>query len=411
MSPPAAKRVPAIQWRLRQPKKRLPLAKALPLLRAAVAAAPHRRDLKLQLARTLADAGRAAELVDWLGAIGDEANVDEVLLYHLGRAALTTGDHRLACRALHAAATRGFEGAFGYYAEALSLLERADEALEAGLRGIARSATDFKSFSAVARILLTRGQNERLWDLCETLCQRGATGGYVPSAMAFAARSPEQQSKVSATVDAGRWFSAEQLCLPEHFNARLSAELLDHQSLAALPAMNATDGTGRRINELDIVGGEFAQRLLAAIRNAVERYAEQRRPPAIYPESASAPSQVALNSWAIAVWSDGHETWHIHPSGWLSGVYYAAVPDVGLAADNHRGAIEFGPFPFGEDRDVPSWRRWRVAPRPELLLLFPSWYAHRTWPTGLREPRICVAFDVIAPRATGESDAVQENPP
>lgn len=396
MSPPATPIAPAIHWRLRQQNKRLSPAQELPLLKAAVAAAPDRLDLKLKLARTLIAMGGAAELVGWLEPNGDCAEMNEELLYHIGRAALMTDDGRLACRALENAAARGFGLALSYYAEALYHAEREDEALEAGLRGLARSAADFKSLSIVSRILLRRGQAQRLWDLCATLRQRGGSGGYIPAAMAMAASSPEQCRQVKGMVDPARWFSAEQLSIAEHFNERLSAELLGHQSLAALPAVNATDGTGRRINDLDVVGGELSQRLLLNIRKAVERYAIQRASPASDAQNFAGQFACLLNSWAIAVWRDGHETWHVHPGGWLSGVYYVAVPNGDTSADDCAGSIEFGPFPFGEERDVAGWPRWRVQPRPGLLLLFPSWYPHRSWPTGSSEPRICVAFDVVA---------------
>jgi uncharacterized protein (TIGR02466 family) len=90
----------------------------------------------------------------------------------------------------------------------------------------------------------------------------------------------------------------------------------------------------------------------------------------------------------------GHESWHIHPDGWISGVYYVAVPE-GSPGDDRAGAIELGPMPFGTDARLSAWPRSRVAPLPGQLLMFPSYYGHRTWPTGRDEPRVCVAFDVV----------------
>jgi hypothetical protein len=43
-------------------------------------------------------------------------------------------------------------------------------------------------------------------------------------------------------------------------------------------------------------------------------------------------------------------------------------------------------------------------PRPGMLLLFPSYFAHRTLPTGSRDPRLCVAFDVEPSPARPEGD-------
>jgi hypothetical protein len=77
-------------------------------------------------------------------------------------------------------------------------------------------------------------------------------------------------------------------------------------------------------------------------------------------------------------------------------VYYVAVPHVEPLDDGHPGAIEFGPFPFGAERDVRSWPRDYVTPRAGMLLLFPSYYGHRTWPTRVGDPRIVVAFDVVS---------------
>ncbi len=34
-------------------------------------------------------------------------------------------------------------------------------------------------------------------------------------------------------------------------------------------------------------------------------------------------------------------------------------------------------------------------PEPGLLVIFPAWYAHRTWPTGKDSERISVAFNAI----------------
>ena len=77
-----------------------------------------------------------------------------------------------------------------------------------------------------------------------------------------------------------------------------------------------------------------------------------------------------------------------------NGVYYVEMPKIEQSGVGHRGAIEFGPYPFGRDTDTLKAHRWHLVPTPGLLLLFPSYYAHRTWPTGVAASRISVAFDV-----------------
>jgi uncharacterized protein (TIGR02466 family) len=110
------------------------------------------------------------------------------------------------------------------------------------------------------------------------------------------------------------------------------------------------------------------------------------------------PRDFELNAWAVATRADGHEGWHIHPAASLSGVYYVAVPEAG--GDPRAGAIEFGPMPLGSDAEPPPWPRRRLRARAGQLLLFPSFYGHRTWPTGSEETRLVVAFDVSPEKET-----------
>ena len=376
--------------------KTLPYASFLPLLRAGVAAAPERLDLKRQLAKTLFQTGRLAELVDWLQPHAHDAGADPELQYYLGRAALANDDAALALAPLRSAASRNFAEAFGCLAEALYELKRPDDALAAALEGLERSPFDFKALGFVVRVLLARDERARLWDICRTLRARGAWGAYVPSAMAHAATTPEQEREVAAFVDQARWFSATPLAARAGFNAALGAELLAHPSRCALPSIKATTGAGSRIDQLQLTAGPLAREVLARIGTALDEYAAQRQTQADHPLIAHRPAATALNAWAVVVHDDGHENWHMHPSGWISGVYYVAVPEIRSNAGESPGAIEFGPFPFWGASDVPSWPRRRVTPHAGLLLLFPSYYAHHTWPTVVAEPRICIAFDVVS---------------
>ena len=237
-----------------------------------------------------------------------------------------TNDRALAIDALRGAADNGFDAAFGHLAEALRGAGRPDDALAAALRGLERAPSDFKSLGMVVRLLLDRDEPERLWTICADLRATGVWNAYVPSAMALAATTASQHAEVEALIDSPRWFAAAQLGVPDGFNERLSAELLAHASASKLPSTKATSGAGRRIGQLQLTAGPVARDLLARIRAAVDAYAAQRQGGAAHPMIAARPAHVTLNAWALAVHDDGHEDWHMHPGGWVSGVYYAAVP-------------------------------------------------------------------------------------
>jgi tetratricopeptide (TPR) repeat protein len=375
------------------PVRRMPYEKMLPLLRAAVQAAPGRADVRHELAVALHKTDRMTELVDWLRPAADDPNAAPELLICLGDAAAAMGDWRLALAAQQSAAARGSASAFGRMTRTLVCLGRADEALAAGLEAIERVPMD-PAFAVVARLLLERGETERLWNLCMKLRRDGRWGNYLPSAMALAA-PPGHADEIAALLDPARWFCSRPLAFPDDFNDRLAAEVLAHPFMREVPRTRATEGATNWVLQLQLAGRPLAQTLLANLREAVESYVAERQCFAQHPMITRMPHRVELSAHALAVYDDGHLTWHVH-DGWLSGVYYVRMPPGEPAGDEFAGTIEFGLYPFGREAETPRSPRWHVRPEPGMLILFPSYFAHRTWATGVGDPRICVAFDVKA---------------
>jgi hypothetical protein len=254
--------------------------------------------------------------------------------------------------------------------------------------------TDFHTFSVVARILLRGGMKQELWALCEELRSRDVWQGHIPSAMVYSATDSRQMRMARALMNFDSWFLEVELGLPKSFNQSLSRELLEHEGLGPLSATNSTIGTGRRIDRLDVVGGPMARKLLAEIKCAVDRYITDRLERCQDDMVVRAPSEAGIRAWATTLGADGYDVWHVHPGGWISGVYYVSVPysEPGCEAGRD-GCIEFGSFPFvSEERVMESHV---IRPRNGVLLVFPSHFSHRTWPTGLEVPRVCIAFDVV----------------
>jgi uncharacterized protein (TIGR02466 family) len=91
----------------------------------------------------------------------------------------------------------------------------------------------------------------------------------------------------------------------------------------------------------------------------------------------------------------GYETPHIHPDGLVSGVYYVRLPKVVANSDAcYSGWIEFGPPDpvFATRRPVPTRQ---VQPVAGTMLLFPSYFWHRTIPFDSEEERFSIAFDLV----------------
>ena len=90
----------------------------------------------------------------------------------------------------------------------------------------------------------------------------------------------------------------------------------------------------------------------------------------------------------------GHERAHIHPNGWLSGVFYLDLPDViQNPANEHEGWLEFGrPTADLHVKSQPRLRHYQ--PAYGTMFLFPSYFYHGTVPFRSKQRRICIAFDV-----------------
>lgn len=84
----------------------------------------------------------------------------------------------------------------------------------------------------------------------------------------------------------------------------------------------------------------------------------------------------------------------MHPSGYISGVYYVQVPSEVAAGDGEAGCI------FFTDKERPAGEAEKhahrmIRPQAGVMLLFPSYFWHGTVPFESEGERICVAFDVI----------------
>lgn len=99
-------------------------------------------------------------------------------------------------------------------------------------------------------------------------------------------------------------------------------------------------------------------------------------------------------SWSVRLTGSGFHTNHVHPQGWISSAFYAAVPDAAEAGDAPAGHIAFGVPPHELGLDLPPIRT--IKPEPGTLILFPSTMWHGTLPI-IGGERLTVAFDVKAP--------------
>jgi tetratricopeptide (TPR) repeat protein len=278
---------------------------------------------------------------------------------------------------------------------------RADAERE--LRAVIDTALDHRpALRQLAKILRASGRLDELLEICARLYALGIRHAqllYVwGSALALAGRDEEARALL---LDRRR-IAALTLPAPAgfadiaDFNAALAEDILANPGrLSDFPAEDEANRGSSRVHAL--FSGrrpEFARALIESLQATVEDHVPARCG-AFDPWLEARPEAARLKAWGLIQSGDDYEEWHLHPGGWLSGVYYLRVPEAVSAEGGGPGCIEFGPPPSVARARPNMIEAQRIAPREGLLLLAPSHYAHRTIPTGAHAHRISFAFDVV----------------
>ena len=278
-------------------------------------------------------------------------------------------------------------------------LGRLDDAERAYRRAIELDPDHAQAHANLGDLYLTRGEPREALDLCEDFLDTHPGDTAMLAFESIALREAGETARCRALVDMERFLQTTDLAVPEGFddrrafNAALAAHICAHPSLVEAPASHATRG-GRHSGELlaepkgPMAGWE------SSLRDAIRNYMAALPDDAGHPFVRAMPARYRLTAWSVVLESQGHQIPHIHPSAWMSGVYYVEIPDaVGASTEDTAGWIEFG--------QPPTHYHGRVAPelvleqpREGLLVLFPSYFYHRTIPFDTPGRRISIAFDV-----------------
>lgn len=278
-------------------------------------------------------------------------------------------------------------------------LGRFDEAVAAHRRAIARRPGFVEAYVNLCIAWLDQRDPAAALRTCEDYLARAPGNARVLALKAVALDELGDRAAARALVDFDRFIQPvrfETLAGFDSltaFNAALAAHIRAHPTLVYSPTSHATRH-GRHSGEL-LAGDKGPMAALeAAIDGAVRAYIGDLPGDPEHPFLAEPPRRWRLTAWAVVMESQGHQVPHIHPA-WLSGVYYVELPGIIEDADAERaGWIEFGrpglQVPYTVDPEVRA-----IKPEEGLMVLFPSYFYHRTIPFEGAEERICVAFDVL----------------
>lgn len=383
---------------------RIPPARRLSAVAAAIEARPRDAALRLQKAELLMALKRYKDaIVSFEAAIGlGPAGLDpwaELAACHrqLGRAelALQACDRRPADAPPSAewSTERG---------RALMLLGRAAEGEAELERALALGDHSLVALRSVLASLAMRGDGGALLARCDALDARyadtAAARGYRAVALSLLGRVEEARALVDLDrcVLRMRFEPPPELGPIEVFNRALADEIR--------AAATAEDASDRQISyHAPVAPGGAKAALLRFIRAAIDDYVARIPERGLSTAFPPPPDEAWLSSGSVILRGDASNGEHLHPEGYVSAVYHVAVPAAVATADDGRGALIVGACASQTGGHAACWGTRIIRPEPGWLVLMPSHVFHDVAPTRSSEPRIAVPADMRRIRRGAEA--------
>lgn len=333
------------------------------------------------------------------------ASTDDLLLLCKTHLMFGSTDHDtqvllLADRAVDMAASAAQRAtALAFKGKALIRLGQTAKAREILHTALAIDPGNIDACKRLSAIELRAARPEAVVAFTRDLADQGISHArlFADQMLAFAVMGESAAARQSSGIDAFQQVTT--LVAPlgfsslAAFNAAVARELLTHPGLRFERTGSSSEGCWRVEHPLR-QDRPATRALVEAIISAVQgRIASLDA--SIHPWAVARPDRAWLRCWSVISEGEGFESLHMHQLGWMSGVYYVAVPGSVTSGDDMAGCLAFGlPDDLVGAEAANAYGEARVRPQPGMLLTFPSHLYHRTYPHGSSEKRICFAFDV-----------------
>lgn len=372
--------------------------------RAALGLEPSFFEAQFNLGNALSKLGRAREAIGAFRLAVELGPTQAVAHGNLGSALHEQREYAAAVESLRKAAQLQPDAAHFHrnLGTALRSLGEGEQALRSFLRASQLRPDWVLAMQSVATSAMECGK----WRIARQTCE--AWLRHAPAnveALGLASIALEELGETRAAhdlVDFERMVRSVDLSVPagfssiDEFNRAVARHALEH------PTLHIPDEAGPRVYSPKLhMTEEFcgahpkgpAEPLAALVASAIDEYlAGLARDLPEHPFVVGAKRRFRLKSWAAVFQGEGHMEPHVHYQSHVSAVYYPKVPKIMQGESPTAGYLEFsGSSSRYPRRTTPISRA--VQPREGMLLLFPSYFYHRTVPFESSEARISIAFD------------------
>ncbi|NCF27982.1 MAG: tetratricopeptide repeat protein [Gammaproteobacteria bacterium] len=321
---------------------------------------------------------------------------------NLGAALLVSQDYAGAEQAL-IRATRlqpDLGDAYHGLGQAYHFLERLEEAVAAHERAVAcapRNALFREEFGAT---LISAGEYRRAASELRTGHELNPRRSAILAFLSIALNELGDPS-VNELVDYERFIRVAQIDVPEGydsleaFNADLHEELQTHFHNPHRPMDQTMRGGIQTPNNLFQNPTGLIRVLKEQITKVARKFIDDLGSDRGHPFLRFSNREFVFTGvWSTIIQESGFDRSHVHNEGWMSGTYYAKIPDFDEAQmSEHDGCIQFGE----PNRMYASERNTTqriIAPQVGTVVLFPSYYWHGVRKFDRNGVRHSISYDV-----------------
>ncbi|HJP04992.1 MAG TPA: putative 2OG-Fe(II) oxygenase [Gammaproteobacteria bacterium] len=366
-------------------------------------AEPDNLEVRCNLAKALVDVGKKNEALAECDTALSDSNRHPYALATLGAVLIDLERYSDAHDVLEEATRHQSEDDMALVNLALACyrLGNADSATVHLYKAVELNPYNARAVADLVNSLLANGKQKDALQICEEFLYRHPGERLVVGAYSLALHNAGRKSEAHKLTDSAALVQAHTLSVPDgysdlaDFNNQLADLIRTHQSLVSNPANKSTFG-GEQTGELNPEENPAMTALEALINKVIGEAAKAYRDAKLdqHPVLQPATNKWTLRTWGTLLHEGGQQTPHMHPLGWLSGVYYVQLPEGMTGKPGKSGWLEFGRPPERFYR-LTEPERTLYEPREGKLLLFPSWFWHQTIPFDATGDRISIAFDVI----------------
>ncbi|MFM5895416.1 MAG: 2OG-Fe(II) oxygenase family protein [Novosphingobium sp.] len=252
----------------------------------------------------------------------------------------------------------------------------------------------------LARVALSLGKPEEALAIAEDLSARGIRHPYVTAIRALAQAGLGHSDVARATMGQGMIPLSARLSPPPgwqdigQFNEALAQELLAHPDLR-FQRYGASPVETWGIDAPLTSAAPLLRQLMTAIAAELDRQIARLAETVSHPWLDARPRDANLHCSCVMTRAEDFEEWHIHPTGWLNGVYYVAIPEAVASGEDEAGCLGLGlPHRMIGAEAAAAYGQEIIRPQSGLMLAFPSHTYHRTFAHGCEGRRIAVTFEL-----------------